>query len=156
MYNRENSKFILPDAKYGSVNISKFINMLMFDGKKEVAEKIFYGAVEKIESKLIEKYSSVAKAIDEIILIVGPSIETKTKRIGGSNYQIPTPVSDQRRVSLGIKMIISAARNKKGSTMILNLSRELAGALDGNSDACKAKANKERMVASYRAYAHLA
>ena len=147
---------ISPDPIHGSDIITRMINMIMLDGKKEVAEKIMYGALEKSKSKIIEKFGSISNGMKEIIMIIGPEIETKTKRIGGSNYQIPIKVEHFRRVSLGMKWLIQAARSKKGTTMMAALSQEILLAIELKGEAYKKNINVQKMAAANKAYSHLA
>lgn len=147
---------IIPDAKYGSVVIAKFINMIMWDGKKVVAEKIVYEALLKLEAPLIEKFESVADGFEKLIISIAPTVETKTKRIGGSNYQIPIQVSKARALVIGMKNIIKVSRNgNKGKTIASVLSQEMLLALDEKGEAFKLKINTQKMAAANRAYAHL-
>ncbi len=147
---------MLPDIKYGSLVLAKLINLIMLDGKKEVSEKIVYEALEIAGKKIIEKYSDISKGVEELIMSIGPTVETKAKRIGGANYQIPIAVSDSKRMSLGMKMLVEAARNKKGAPMHQNLASEMIAALEEKGEAFKKKINIQKMAAANRAYAHLA
>ena len=144
------------DPVYQSVFVSKLINMLMYDGKAEVAEKIVYEAIKKSKDKLIEKFQTIPNAIESIILIIGPTIKTQTKRIGGSNYQIPRPVPEYRRISMGIKMLIKAARKKSGRSMAEKLSSELLLATEEKGEAVKERINIVKMASANKAFAHLA
>lgn len=147
---------IIPDSKYKSVVIAKFINTIMEDGKKEVAEKIVYSALEQAKNKLVEKFGNISDGFKEVILLVGPTIKTKTKRVGGSNYQVPVELVERERMFLGMKLLKTASSKKKGITMDKALAQEIMDALDEKGEAYKEKVTIQKMALANKAYAHLA
>ena len=147
---------IVPDSKYHSVLISKFINTIMEDGKKEVAEKIVYSALEQAKNKLVEKFGNVADGFKEVIMLVGPTIQTKTRRVGGSNYQVPVELEEYKRVFMRMKLLKTASSKKKGITMDKALAQEIIDAIDEKGEAYKEKITIQKMALANKAYAHLA
>ena len=147
---------IVPDTKYHSVLISKFINTIMEDGKKEVAEKIVYSALEQAKNKLVEKFGNVADGFKEVIMLVGPTIQTKTRRVGGSNYQVPVELEEYKRIFMGMKLLKTASSKKKGITMDKALAQEIMDAIDEKGEAYKEKITIQKMALANKAYAHLA
>ena len=147
---------IVPDSKYNSVLISKFINAIMEDGKKEVAEKIVYSALDQAKNKLVEKFGNVADGFKEVIMLVGPTIQTKTRRVGGSNYQVPVELEEYKRIFMGMKLLKTASSKKKGITMDKALAQEIMDAIDEKGEAYKEKITIQKMAAANKAYAHLA
>ena len=146
---------IVPDSKYHSVLISKFINTIMEDGKKEVAEKIVYSALEQAKNKLVEKFGNVADGFKEVIMLVGPTIQTKTRRVGGSNYQVPVELEEYKRIFMGMKLLKTASSKKKGITMDKALAQEIMDAIDEKGEAYKEKITIQKMALANKAYAHL-
>lgn len=147
---------ILPDAKYKSKIIAKFINLVMEDGKKEVAEKIVYAALEQVETKLKDKYGDIAVGFNELILSVGPTVQTKVRRIGGANYQVPVEVPEYKRIFMGMKILKKAAHKKRGVNMDKALAQEIADAMEEKGEAFKEKLTIQKMALANKAYAHLA
>jgi len=147
---------ILPDSKYQSEVIAKFINIIMEDGKKEVAEKIVYSALSQVENKLKEKYGDVAKGFNEVILLVGPTVQTKVRRIGGANYQVPVEVPEYKRIFMGMKILKKSAYKKSGINMDKALSQEILDAMEEKGEAYKEKLTIQKMALANKAYAHLA
>ncbi|MBU4347898.1 30S ribosomal protein S7 [Patescibacteria group bacterium] len=146
-YKREHS----PDFKFNSIIVGRFINYLMEDGKKIVAEKIMYGAFDIIKEKI--KGDPLA-VFDKAIENVSPLVEVGTRRIGGANYQIPKEVRPDRRFVLASRWIIAVARAKKGSAMSNRLADELLLASNNEGGAIKKKQNTHRMAEANRAFAH--
>lgn len=144
---------ILPDPVYNSTSISKFINYLMLNGKKSVAQHIFYGAMKTIESKTGEPGLDV---FDKAMKNVSPLVEVKARRIGGANYQVPIEVRGERRFNLASRWIIGAARSHKGKTMAEKLGLEIIDASNEQGDAIKKKQDVHRMAEANRAFAHFA
>jgi len=144
---------ILPDIKYQSTVLAKFINSLMERGKKAVAQKIVYQAFDIIEKKTKEKALDV---FDMALKNVMPAIEVRARRIGGANYQIPMPVRGDRRYQLAFRWIIGAAQAKKGRPMAEKLANELMGGAKGEGDAVKKRNDVHRMAEANRAFAHFA
>ena len=142
---------VLGDPLYGSKVVSKFINKLMYDGKKSASEKIFYGAVTKIESKGDNKGIEVfEKAIEN----VKPQVEVKSRRVGGATYQVPVEVRPARQQSLSIKWLIDASRKRNERTMIDKLANELLDAANERGSAFKKKEDVHKMAEANKAFAH--
>ena len=141
------------DIKFNNVVIERFINNVMKNGKKSTARDIVYSALEKSASQL--NISSV-ELFDKVIENVSPSIEVRSRRVGGASFQVPTPISEERQLILAIRWIINAARNKKGHNMIENLSGEMINAYNNTGDAIKKKTDVEKMAESNKAFSHLA
>ena len=141
-----------PDLKYGSVLVSRFINNFMFDGKKSTAEKIFYDAIESIgeKTKNDNPISVFYKAIENI----KPSLEVKSRRVGGATYQIPIEVSPDRRISLGIRWLIAASAARKEKSMIEKLASEVIDAANNIGTAIKKKQDTHKMAEANKAFAH--
>ncbi|WP_022856223.1 30S ribosomal protein S7 [Thermodesulfobacterium thermophilum] len=141
-----------PDPKYGSVLVAKFINNLMKDGKKNVARKIFYEALERLREKSggEDPLKIFEKAIDN----VKPLIETRSRRVGGANYQVPVEVRPDRQISLAIKWTINAARARSERTMVERLANELWDAYNERGAAIKKRDDTHRMAESNRVFAH--
>lgn len=142
-----------PDAKYGSLLVSKFINHVMLNGKKSVAEGIVYGA---LEQAAIEVKTEEVEVFNQAVKNVGPILEVKSKRIGGANYQVPFEVSRDRRNTLAMRWIISAARGTKGKAMARKLANELISAYREEGSAMKKKQDTHRMAEANKAFAHFA
>jgi small subunit ribosomal protein S7 len=142
---------IMPDPKYGNPVVTKFMNSVMYAGKKSVAETIVYGALDMIESKT--KQSPVAvfqQALDNVM----PSIEVRSRRVGGATYQVPVEVRTSRRQALGIRWIIIAARERNEKTMTERLSAELLDASNNRGNAVKKREDTHRMAEANRAFSH--
>jgi small subunit ribosomal protein S7 len=142
---------INPDAKYGNLVISKFMNSIMLQGKKSVAESIVYGALETIEAKAKSDPLAVfQQALDNVM----PSIEVRSRRVGGATYQVPVEVRSTRRQALGIRWIIAAARERSEKTMTERLSGELLDASNNRGNAVKKREDTHRMAEANRAFSH--
>jgi len=146
-------RLIKPDAKYHSETVAKLVNYVMRDGKKSTAQKIVYGALELVSEKTKKDPIEV---FDEALKNVMPQVEVKSRRVGGANYQIPTPVRGERRISLGFRWIIDAANAVKGRTMADKLGNEIVSAAAGEGNAVKKKLDVHRMAEANRAFAHFA
>lgn len=144
---------ITPDPVYNNPILGKFINFLMFSGKKNTAQSIVYGAFDIIKAK---EGKDALEVFELALNNVGPSVEVKSKRVGGSNYQVPIPVKPERKNSLAMRWIIDAARAKKGRAMQEKLAEEILLASKGEGDAMKKRADVHRMAESNRAFAHFA
>ena len=142
---------ILPDPIYGSTLVTKFINGMMWEGKKSVAEEIFYGAMEKIGEKTGEEPLKVFKKAVET---VAPTLEVKSRRIGGATYQVPLEVTKDRRNTLAIRWIVSNARGRSEKTMRDRLVGELLDSTTGRGGAVKKKDDVHRMAEANKAFAH--
>ena len=142
---------VLPDPVHGSKVITKFVNAIMLDGKKSIAQKIMYGALERIEEKSGEKGIEVFnKAMDN----VRPVMEVKSRRVGGATYQVPIEVRPARQQTLAIRWLIDAARKRNERTMIERLSNELMDAATEKGAAFKKKEDTYRMAEANKAFAH--
>ena len=155
MGNRTASKETLkPDPKYGSLLASKFVNCLMWDGKKSVAENVFYDALEVLREKVkdVEPIDVFTQALEN----VKPNIEVRSKRVGGASYQVPMQVNRSRQQSLAIRWILGAVRDKKGRPTHEKLSAELLAAYNREGTAMTKRENVHRMAEANRAFAHFA
>ncbi len=142
---------VLPDPIYKSKVVTKLINRIMLDGKKGVAEKILYEAFDIIKSKTGEEPVSVfEKALENI----KPQLEVKSKRVGGSNYQVPVEVSETRSQTLGLRWLVNYARLRGGHTMAQNLADEIIDASNGTGNAVKKREDTHRMAEANKAFAH--
>lgn len=142
---------VLPDPVYNSPLVTKFINGIMWDGKRSLAEKILYGALTQIGAKTGEDALKVFKrAIDN----VRPTVEVKSRRVGGSTYQVPVEVPQERRGSLAIRWIVTAARNRGEKTMVERLAAELLDAANNRGNAVKKREDTHRMAEANKAFAH--
>ena len=142
---------VIPDAKYGDVVVAKFMNSVMYDGKKSVAEAIVYGALEAVEAKLkTDPLQVFRQALDN----VAPAIEVRSRRVGGATYQVPVEVRSERRQALAIRWLISAARGRNDKTMVDRLSAELMDAANNRGSAVKKREDTHRMAEANRAFAH--
>ena len=142
---------ILPDAKYGNLVLGKFMNSLMFSGKKSVAERIVYGALDIIEDK---KKTDPVKFFQEALENVKPDIEVRSRRVGGATYQVPVEVRPDRGQALAIRWLIKAARSRSENTMIERLSGELMDASDSRGNAIKKREDTHKMAEANKAFAH--
>jgi SSU ribosomal protein S7P len=142
---------VQPDPVYNSELVAKFINNLMWDGKKSLAQKIFYRAMEIVGERTNENPLHVfQKAIEN----VKPSMEVRSRRIGGANYQVPVEVRPKRQISLAIKWIIDAARKRPGRRTYEKLAAEIIDAYKGTGNAVKTKENVHKMAEANRVFAH--
>lgn len=149
---RNIKKEIKPDPKYDNTLVAKFINHLMKNGKKSVAQKIFYNAFDII--KKASKNKDPLEVFDEAIKNTAPLVEVKTRRIGGAHYQVPREVRGERRVTLAIRWIIQAAKTKKGKPMAQKLAEELIDASKNTGLAVKKKEDTHRVADANKAFAH--
>jgi small subunit ribosomal protein S7 len=144
---------LAPDRKYGSVLVTKFTNYVMERGKKSIAENIIYGALEDSSKKL---NTEPLEVLERMIKNVGPLLEVKSKRIGGANYQVPMEVNRERKETLTLRWIITAAKSRKGAPMAQKLSSELVDACNNTGAAVKKKEDTHRMAEANKAFAHFA
>ena len=147
-------KTLKPDPKYGSILASKFINCLMHDGKKSVAQNVFYDALDMIKEKLPneEEIEVFTRAVEN----VKPSIEVRSKRVGGAAYQVPMQVNRNRQQSLALRWILGACREKKGRATHEKLAEELLAAYNREGAAMSKRENVHRMADANKAFAHFA
>ena len=143
---------ILPDPKFGNVELSKFMNVIMEGGKKAVAERIIYGALELIEKKQPEK--NALEVFTTAINNVKPMVEVKSRRVGGANYQVPVEVRPVRRLALSMRWIKEAARKRGEKSMALRLANELMEATEGRGGAMKKRDEVHRMAEANKAFSH--
>jgi small subunit ribosomal protein S7 len=148
---RAEKREILPDAKFGDRVLTKFMNNLMYDGKKSAAESIVYGAMERVEQKLRRQPIEVFhEALDNI----KPSVEVRSRRVGGATYQVPVEVRPERREALAIRWLISASRSRNENTMEERLAAELVDAANMRGTAVKKREDTHKMADANKAFSH--
>jgi small subunit ribosomal protein S7 len=148
---RAEKREINPDPKFGDLVVTKFMNAIMFDGKKSVAEKIVYGALDQVEARAKQEPVTVFhQALDN----VAPHVEVRSRRVGGATYQVPVDVRPERRQALAIRWLITAARNRNETTMVDRLSGELMDAANNRGTAVKKREDTHKMAEANRAFAH--
>ena len=145
---------VVPDREYNSEKLSKFVNCIMLDGKKEVAWKIVYSALDYIKEK--EKVENPLDVFNGAIKNVGPTVEVRSRRVGGATYQVPKEVRPDRRLALAMRWILDATRKKKGKPMYIFLAEELISANKGEGEAVKKRENTHKMAEANKAFAHFA
>ncbi|MFT3672210.1 30S ribosomal protein S7 [Aestuariivirga sp.] len=148
---RAEKRLINPDPKFGDLVVSKFMNNLMEQGKKSVAETIVYGALEAIQAKA---KSDPVQMFHQALDNVAPAIEVRSRRVGGATYQVPVEVRAERRQALAIRWIITAARNRNEKTMVERLSGELLDAANNRGTAVKKREDTHKMAEANRAFSH--
>jgi small subunit ribosomal protein S7 len=142
---------IIPDPRYGSVMLTKFMNMIMESGKKSVAEGIVYGALDVIEKKgQNEPLDVLSKALEN----VQPRVEVKSRRVGGATYQVPVEVRPSRRLALAMRWLIDASRKRNERTMSTKLAGELMDAFESRGSAAKKREDTHRMAEANKAFSH--
>ncbi|QIM69580.1 MULTISPECIES: 30S ribosomal protein S7 [Basfia] len=142
---------ILPDPKFGSELLAKFINVLMVDGKKSIAESIVYNALDTLAQRTNK---DALVAFEEALENVRPTVEVKSRRVGGSTYQVPVEVRPARRNALGMRWIVEAARKRGDKSMALRLANELSDASENKGSAVKKREDVHRMAEANKAFAH--
>ena len=148
---RAEKREINPDPKFGDLVLSKFMNSIMLDGKKSVAERIVYGALEQVEDKArTEALPMFHTALENI----APQVEVRSRRVGGATYQVPVEVRTERRQALAIRWLIAAARKRNETTMIERLSGELMDAANNRGAAVKKREDTHKMAEANRAFSH--
>ena len=148
---RADKREVLPDPKFGEILITKFMNVLMVQGKKSVAEGIVYGALEKIQGKVKNNALEIFKqALDK----VRPHLEVRSRRVGGATYQVPVDVRPDRGIALAMRWLITAARARAETTMIDRLAAELMAASNDNGAAVKKREDTHRMAEANKAFSH--
>ncbi len=148
---RPEKREILPDPRFGDITLSKFMNNIMLDGKKAVAENIVYGAMETIETRA--KRDPIG-LFHDALNNVKPGIEVRSRRVGGATYQVPVEVRTERSQALAIRWLITAARNRSENTMSARLSGELMDAANNRGNAVKKREDTHRMAEANRAFSH--
>ena len=144
-------RIFYPDPQYGSVVLAKFINFIMYDGKKTTSEKIIYDALEKIKNKTKE---DPIKIFDEAIGNIRPNLEVRSRRVGGATYQVPQEVKTKRSQTLALRWLLEASRKRKNKTMSDKLFNELMDASQKKGSAIKKREDTHRMAESNKAFAH--
>ncbi len=148
---RAEKRTINPDPKFGDMVVSKFMNNLMMDGKKSVAEGIVYGAFDRIDDRAKQDPLGV---FHQALENVSPAIEVRSRRVGGATYQVPVEVRTERRQALAIRWLITAARGRNETTMVDRLSGELMDAANNRGTAVKKREDTHRMAEANRAFSH--
>jgi len=149
---RPEKRTILPDPTYKDYTVAKFINYIMKNGKKSIAEKIFYDSLAIISEK--EKKDSAIDVFKKALSNVSPALEVKSKRIGGATYQVPMEVSQSRKLSLAMRWILGFSRGRKGKTMSNRLAAELLAAANNEGSSIKKKEDTHKMAEANKAFAH--
>jgi small subunit ribosomal protein S7 len=144
-------RILLPDPKFNDILVTRFVNNMMYDGKKSTAYTIFYNAVEIVEKKTSENgLDTWKKALNNVM----PAVEVKSRRVGGANFQVPTEVRPERKVALGMKWLISYARRRGEKTMMEKLAGEIISAAKGEGAAVKKKEDTHKMAEANKAFSH--
>ena len=144
-------RVILPDSRYDSQTVSKFINVLMYQGEKATAERIFYGAMDLVESRTSQPGVTVFK---QALSNLKPVVEVKSRRVGGATYQVPVEVRPERRTALAMRWLISYSRERNEKSMAEKLAAEVISASKGEGNAIKKKEDTHRMAEANKAFAH--
>ncbi len=147
-------RMILPDPKYGSELLAKFMNMIMNNGKKSVAERIIYGALDRISEKESQEGAKSLELLEQALENVKPVVEVKSRRVGGATYQIPIEVRPVRRQTLAMRWLIDAARKRSEKSMAHRLAHELMDAAENRGTAVKKKEDTHRMAEANKAFSH--
>jgi small subunit ribosomal protein S7 len=142
---------ILPDARYDSQTVSKFINVLMYEGKKSTAERIFYAAMDLVENRTSQPGGNIFK---QALTNLKPVVEVKSRRVGGATYQVPVEVRPERRTALAMRWLISYSRDRNEKSMAEKLAAEVIAASKGEGNAVKKKEDTHRMADANKAFAH--
>ncbi|RMF95257.1 MAG: 30S ribosomal protein S7 [Gammaproteobacteria bacterium] len=145
---------ILPDPKHGSEMLAKFINMIMKDGKKSVAENIVYGALAQISSRSGQSEDQAVSVLEQALENVKPAVEVKSRRVGGATYQVPVEVRPSRRQTLAMRWVIDAARKRNEKSMAQRLANELLDASENRGAAVKKREDTHRMAEANKAFSH--
>ncbi|MCQ2266719.1 MAG: 30S ribosomal protein S7 [Bacteroidaceae bacterium] len=147
-------RVILPDPVYGDIKVSKFVNHLMYDGKKNISYEIFYHSLEIVGEKMQSEEKSALEIWKEALNKVTPQVEVKSRRIGGATFQVPTEIRPDRKESVSMKNLINFARKRGGKTMADKLAAEIMDAYNEQGGAFKRKEDMHRMAEANRAFAH--
>lgn len=145
-------RLVLPDPKFGDVVVTKFVNNLMLDGKKSTAFNIFYDAIDVVASKLEEE--EALEVFKKALSNVTPGVEVRSKRVGGATFQIPVPIRENRKLSMGMKWMIGYARKRNEKSMAQKLAAEILAAAKEEGAAYKKKEDTHRMAEANKAFAH--
>ena len=147
-------RIILPDPVFGDVKVSKFVNHLMYDGKKSISYEIFYNSLEIVKTKMASEEKDALTIWKEALDKITPQVEVKSRRIGGATFQIPTEIRAERKQSIGMKNLIGFSRKRSGKTMADKLAAEIMDAYNEQGGAFKRKEDMHRMAEANRAFAH--
>ena len=147
-------RVVLPDPVFGDVKVSKFVNHLMYDGKKSISYEIFYGALEIVKNKMASEEKDSLTIWKEALDKITPQVEVKSRRIGGATFQVPTEIRPDRKESVSMKNMIAFARKRGGKTMADKLAAEIMDAFNNQGGAFKRKEDMHRMAEANRAFAH--
>ncbi len=142
---------ILPDPKFGNRTLSKFMNVIMLDGKKSVAEKIVYGALDTVADK---SKKDALESFEKALSNIRPMVEVKSRRVGGATYQVPVEVRGERGMALAMRWLVDAARKRSEKSMGMRLAGEIMDAVEGRGTAVKKREDTHRMAEANRAFAH--
>jgi small subunit ribosomal protein S7 len=142
---------ILPDPKFGNRTLSKFMNMIMLDGKKSVAEKIVYGALDQVSEK---SKNDPLEAFEKALANIRPMVEVKSRRVGGATYQVPIEVRGERGMALAMRWLVDAARKRGEKSMGMRLAGEILDAVENRGSAVKKREDTHRMAEANKAFAH--
>jgi len=142
---------VLPDPKFGNVTLAKFMNHVMISGKKSVAEKIVYGALDAVEAK---QGGNPVELFDAALEAIQPIVEVKSRRVGGATYQVPVEVRPARRMALAMRWLVDAARSRGEKSMALRLANEMMDAAEGKGAAVKKREDVHRMAEANKAFSH--
>ena len=145
---------VLPDPVFNDVKVSKFVNHLMFDGKKNISYEIFYASLDKVKAKMSDSELSALEIWKKALDNITPQVEVKSRRIGGATYHVPTEIRADRKESISMKNMILYARKRGGKTMADKLSSEILDAFNNQGGAFKRKEDMHRMAEANRAFAH--
>lgn len=148
---RPEKRQVVPDLKYGNIHVSMFVNRLMYDGKKSTAQSVLYNSFDLIEERAKKPAIEV---FEQAIQNVTPQIEVKPRRVGGSTYQVPTPVDSRRQLSLAMRWLLMAARSRGGRSMSEKLANEFMDAATNQGAAVKRRDDTHRMAEANRAFSH--
>ena len=147
-------RMVLPDPVFNDVKVSKFVNHLMYDGKKNISYEIFYASLDKVKAKMSDSELSALEIWKKALDNITPQVEVKSRRIGGATYQVPTEIRADRKESISMKNMILYARKRGGKTMADKLSSEILDAFNNQGGAFKRKEDMHRMAEANRAFAH--
>ena len=147
-------RIILPDPVFGDVKVSKFVNHLMYDGKKTISYEIFYNALEIVKTKMASEEKDSLTIWKEALDKITPQVEVKSRRIGGATFQVPTEIRPERKQSIGMKNLISFSRKRSEKTMALKLAAEIQAAYKEEGAAFKRKEDIHRMAEANKAFSH--
>ena len=147
-------RMVLPDPVFNDTKVSKFVNHLMFDGKKNISYEIFYASLDKVKAKMSDSELSALEIWKKALDNITPQVEVKSRRIGGATYQVPTEIRPDRKESISMKNMILYARKRGGKTMADKLSAEILDAFNSQGGAFKRKEDMHRMAEANRAFAH--